>query len=72
MVEHAGYRVNAAGKLSVIPRWHLQTGTYKQEFGGTGGWAVERIVMPKALGGIWLNLRPKKSGGVEISPAPAV
>jgi hypothetical protein len=50
----------------------VQCGTYKQEFGGTGGWAVERIVMPKSLGGIWLTLRPRTRGGVEITCTPTV
>jgi hypothetical protein len=58
------------GKVWVEQRWHLQTGTYKHEFGGTGGWAVERIVMPKSLGGVWLTLKPRRSGGVEIVMTP--
>lgn len=70
MVAHPCYRVAENGKVWVEQRWHLQTGTYKQEFSGTGGWAVERIVMPKSLGGIWLTLRPRKKGGVEIAAAP--
>ncbi len=70
MVAHPCYRVAENGKVWIEQRWHLQTGTYKQEFSGTGGWAVERIVMPKSLGGIWLTLRPRKKGGVEITAAP--
>lgn len=70
MVAHPCYRVAETGKVWIEQRWHLQTGTYKQEFDGTGGWAVERIVMPKSLGGIWLTLRPRKRGGVEIVAAP--
>jgi hypothetical protein len=70
MVAHPCYRVADNGKVWVEQRWHLQTGSYKEEFGGTGGWAVERIVMPKSLGGLWLTLRPRKRGGVEIVAAP--
>jgi hypothetical protein len=33
---------------------------------------VERIVMPKSLGGIWLTLRPRTRGGVEITCTPTV
>jgi hypothetical protein len=70
IVAHPCYRVAENGKVWVEQRWHLQTGTYKHEFGGTGGWAVERIVMPKSLGGVWLTLKPRRSGGVEIVMTP--
>jgi hypothetical protein len=72
IVAHPCYRVADNGKVWTEQRWHLQTGTYKHEFGGTGGFAVERIVMPKSLGGIWLQLRPRKRGGVEITATPTV
>lgn len=72
MVAHPCYRIDANGKAWIEQRWHLQTGTYKQEFGATGGWAIERIVMPKSLGGIWLTLQPRKRGGVDISCRPTV
>jgi hypothetical protein len=70
IVAHPCYRVAENGKVWVEQRWHLQTGTYKHEFGGTGGWAVERIVMPKSLGGVWLTLKPRRSGGVEVVTTP--
>jgi hypothetical protein len=72
IVAHPCYRVSNEGKAWVEQRWHLQTGTYKQEFGGTGGWAVERIVMPKSIGGIWLDLTPRARGGVDITCRPTV
>jgi predicted phosphodiesterase len=72
VVAHSCYRVDQNGRAWVEQRWHVQCGTYKQEFGGTGGWAVERIVMPKSLGGIWLTLRPRHRGGVEITCTPTV
>lgn len=70
IVAHPCYRVADNGKVWIEQRWHLQTGTYKQEFDGTGGFAVERIVMPKSLGGIWLTLRPRHKGGVEVIATP--
>jgi len=72
MVAHPCYRIAENGKAWIEQRWHLQTGTYKQEFGATGGWAIERIVMPKSLGGIWLTLRPRERGGVDITCRPTV
>lgn len=72
IVAHPCYRIAENGKAWIEQRWHLQTGTYKQEFGATGGWAIERIVMPKSLGGIWLTLRPRERGGVDITCRPTV
>jgi hypothetical protein len=68
-VSHPCYRVNASGKQRIAQRWHVQTGTYKEEFEEGSGWAVERIVMPKSLGGVWLKLKPSDQG-VEISLEP--
>lgn len=34
---------------------HVKSGTYKEEFNREGGWAIEKIVMPKTLGGWWLH-----------------
>lgn len=70
MIAHPCYRVASNGKVWTEQRWHIQTGTYKHEFSGTGGWAVERIVMPKSLGGMWMTLKPRRIGGVELSFAP--
>lgn len=70
IVSHPCYRINSVGRQRIEQRWHLQTGTYKEEFGDGGGWAVERIVMPKSLGGIWLGLTPTQQG-VEVSCQPA-
>lgn len=72
IVAHPCYRVNNNGSVWIEQRWHLQTGTFKQEFDGTGGWAVEKIVMPKSLGGIWLALSPRAEGGVDIHCTPTV
>ena len=71
MVSHPCYRVAQNGQVWTEQRWHVQTGTYKHEFKDPGGWAVERIVMPKSLGGLWMTLTPRNVGGVEISFSPA-
>jgi hypothetical protein len=67
IVSHPAYRLNQIGEVRVESRLHLQTGTYKEEFKGGSGFAIEKIVMPKSLGGIWLKLRPRASSGVEIT-----
>jgi hypothetical protein len=61
--------ITNSGKQRIAQRWHAQLGTYKEEFEEGSGWAVERIVMPKSLGGVWLKLKPSQDG-VEISLEP--
>ena len=67
VVTHTCYMPNAVGTVEITDRLHLQSGTYKEEFGKFGGFAVEKIAMPKSLGGLWLKLRPRDKGGVAIS-----
>lgn len=38
-------------KVELQNQWHVKTGTYKEEFVEQKGWAVEKIVMPKFIGG---------------------
>lgn len=49
---------------------HVQTATYKEEYGdGAGGWHIERGASPKPLGGYWLELYPirdRENGKDEI------
>lgn len=70
IASHPCYRVNAQGRQRIAQRWHAQLGTYKEEFEDGGGWAVEKIVMPKSLGGLWLRLQPTNDG-VDIHLEPA-
>lgn len=43
-------------KVEVVNQWHIKTGTYKEEFENGKGWAVERIAMPKHIGGCLMNV----------------
>lgn len=43
-------------KVQVENQWHIKTGTYKEEFVSGKGWAVERIAMPKHIGGCLMNV----------------
>ena len=43
-------------KVEVTNQWHVKTGTYKEEFEGGKGWAVEKIAKPKALGGVMCEI----------------
>lgn len=50
----------SAGKVETKDQWHIKTGTYKEEFDQGRGWAVQKIGMPKYLGGCWMTLEFKK------------
>jgi len=52
------------GKVKSIDQWHVKTGTYKREFQDGIGWAVERIGMPKFIGGCWMKLHYNNKKGI--------
>lgn len=63
IVTHPRLRKNTHKKtVDVVNQWHVKTGTYKEEFAGGKGWAVERIAMPKYLGGCFTEFDVKKHG----------
>ena len=55
MVELMRYNVDASGDVKVVPQLYLKGGAYKEEFETGGGWAVEKLAMPKNIGGWWLT-----------------
>ncbi len=63
-------RINATNdKVEVVNQMHVKTGTYKEEFAGGKGWAVERIAVPKYLGGCFVkvNYHTKSPLSFELS-----
>lgn len=53
-------------KVEVKNQWHVKTGTYKEEFASGKGWAVERIGMPKYLGGCFMDISYNKAKDLEF------
>lgn len=45
-----------SNKVDIKNQLHIKTGTYKEEFGSGKGWAVERIAMPKHIGGAEIEI----------------
>lgn len=43
------------GKQVLREQLHLKLGTYKDEYIVSNGWAIERGMPPKSLGGLWLH-----------------
>lgn len=62
VVYHRLYRLRTNGKLKQADQVHIKTGSYKDEFSTGAGFAVEKIVQPKPLGGWWLTLAPDSYG----------
>ena len=48
-------RITKFGNQSLEEQLHLKLGTYKDEYLGGNGWAIERGMPPKATGGVWLR-----------------
>jgi hypothetical protein len=70
--------VSAAGKVVFSTQHHVRTPGYKNEYNdGTSGWAVEKGMVPKPLGGAFVSLRVKQNGkaktvGCQIGVQPVV
>jgi predicted phosphodiesterase len=57
IMNHPQLRMNEyKKKVETRNQWHIKTGTYKEEFSGGSGWAVEKIGMPKYLGSCFMNV----------------
>ena len=50
-------RLKDNGEQILRDQVHLKIGTYKDEFTHGGGWAVEKGMPPKSMGGVWLSMR---------------
>lgn len=55
-------RINpSSGKLKQDEQLHLKLGSYKDEYSGGEGWAIERGMPPKAMGGVWVDFHLKSN-----------
>lgn len=55
-VEHPFYEVNQKNKkVMVKTQYHIKTGTFKQEYLQSNGFQIEKQVLPKPLGGWWME-----------------
>jgi len=55
MMELMRYNINTTGAVKIEPQLYLKGGAYKEEFESGGGWAVEKLAMPKNIGGWWVS-----------------
>lgn len=56
VMEQPRFRLKANGDVKLESQLHIKTGTYKEEYLDGEGFATERIVMPKSIGGIFLDI----------------
>lgn len=61
---HAVFKIGRDFEQIVVNQIHIKTGTYKEEFATGSGWAVEKIGLPKVLGGTYLDIRTTISRGI--------
>lgn len=57
-VEHPYYELRTNGEVIQKTQYHIKTGTFKQEYLQSGGFQIEKQVMPKPLGGWWMDVTP--------------
>lgn len=66
-IPHAIYsRETQSKRVRVKNQHHIKTGTYKEEFDGGQGWAVEKIAFPKVIGGAFVQFKIRKEGRPKI------
>jgi UDP-2,3-diacylglucosamine pyrophosphatase LpxH len=54
-VEHPFYEMKKNGEVVQKTQYHIKTGTFKQEYLVPNGFQIEKQVMPKPLGGWWMD-----------------
>lgn len=60
-------RLNKGGEQAMQEQLHIKMGTYKDEFTSGQGWAVERGMPPKSMGGVWMSAEiVKKNGNLSV------
>lgn len=68
IVPQPRFILNTAGKrIDTENQWHIRTGTYKEEFEKQEGWAVEKLVMPKYLGGVIQSVNYRSATGSNLT-----
>lgn len=61
----ARVHLQQSGKQVISEQIHLKLGTYKDEYTEGAGWAVEKGLPPKPLGGVWLHIDNVRKGDSE-------
>ena len=67
-------RISTRGTPYSDTQWHIQLPTYKDDYAETEGWAIEKELGPKPLGGWWIDLNRVKENNVwrvQIQPRRA-
>lgn len=54
---HPVLTVTKGGRTETVLQHHIKTGTFKDEFNRPGGFGVERLNKPAAIGGYWMQFK---------------
>jgi len=62
IIEHPFYELQQkTHEVQMKIQYHVKTGTFKQEYLQRNGFQIEKTVMPKPLGGWWMDIYVKKA-----------
>jgi predicted phosphodiesterase len=62
IIEHPFYELQQkTHDILMKIQYHVKTGTFKQEYLQRNGFQIEKTVMPKPMGGWWMDVTMKKS-----------
>lgn len=61
----ARVKLKQSGRQVLSEQIHCKLGTYKDEYTDGNGWAVEKGMPPKPLGGVWLHIENYRKGDAE-------
>lgn len=67
IMQHEQIKLDQSGRSYIKTQYHVKTATYKEEFMQGGGWAVEKITMPKSKGAWMLKMSPSNRKKPKIS-----
>lgn len=61
----ARVHLQQSGRQVISEQIHCKLGTYKDEYSDGNGWAIEKGMPPKPLGGVWMNIEHQRKGNAE-------
>lgn len=64
VIPYAKAKLRQNGQVEITNQYHLKSGTYKDEFSSGNGWAIEKGMPPRSLGGAFIKI----TVGVGLSP----
>jgi|688.fasta_scaffold01179_29 hypothetical protein len=64
--ESMRYNITKTGNLELRPQYFIKSGTYKEEYLTDNGWAIEKLAIPKNIGGWFLEFTGKHRDTIDF------